>query len=316
MTITKRIDAVTHIPNSHRGCVIPRPKSVKVELTAACDFKCFFCATSQNLRKKGHMNLRLFKRIALEMRQAGVEELGLFYLGESFLYKHLAEAVRYAKEDCKFPYVFLTANGHAATPEKIEAVMRAGLDSLKWSFNWGDKDQCRQVTGVDAYQNVMETIIAAKGIRDKVESETGHRCRLYASSIRYDGAQQARMETAVNVILPFVDEHYWLPLYNQAGLATKTEEAKGMKPTAGNMGRVGGLVDPLPCWALFTEGHVSWDGVLTGCCFSHVPDFDFGDLKDMPFMEAWNSGHAQRLRAAHLERDVKGTPCESCAAYS
>ncbi len=316
MSITKRIDAITHIPKSHTGVVIPAPRSVKVELTAACDFKCYFCATSQNLRKKGHMDLSLFKRIAVEMRAAGVEELGLFYLGESFLYKHLAEAVRFAKEEAGFPYVFLTANGNAATPEKIEAVMRAGLDSLKWSFNSADAEQCQEITGVDAFAKVVETIKAADAIRDKVLDETGHRCRLYASSIKYDGAQQARMESAVGEIVPFVDEHYWLPLYNQAGLATKAEEAKGMKPTAGNMGRVGGLVDPLPCWALFTEGHVSWDGVLTGCCFSHTPDFDFGDLKDMPFMEAWNSGHAQLLRVAHLERDVKGTPCESCAAYS
>ena len=315
MSITQRIDAITHIPDTHRGRVLPRPRSVKVELTAACDFKCFFCATSHNLRKKGHMNMRLFMRIAKEMREAGVEELGLFYLGESFLYKHLTEAVRYAKEECGFPYVFLTANGHAATPAKIEAVMQAGLDSLKWSFNWGDAGQCREVTGVDAFHSVVETIKSAWVIREQVLAKTGHKCRLYASSIKYDGAQQKRMESAVKEIRPFVDEHYWLPLYNQAGLVSEVEAEKGLNPSAGNMGRIGGLVAPLPCWALFTEGHVSWDGVLTGCCFSHTPDFDFGDLKEMGFMEAWNSIHAQKLRGAHLGLDVTGTPCETCAAY-
>ena len=316
MTITKRIDAITHIPSTHRGTILPAPRSVKVELTAACDFRCYFCATSQNLRKKGHMNLQLFRRIAKEMRRAGVQELGLFYLGESFLYKHLAEAVRYAKEDCGYPYVFLTANGHAATAEKIEAVMRAGLDSLKWSFNWVNQAHCVSVTGVDAFSKVVATIKEAKGIRDRVYDETGHACSLYASSIKYDGETQTRMESAVKEIEPYVNEHYWLPLYNQAGLATKALRNVNLNPTAGNMGRIGGLVDSLPCWALFTEGHVSWDGVLTGCCFSHIPDFDFGDLKELDFMDAWNSIHAQRLRAAHLERDVTGTPCESCAAYS
>ena len=64
MSITERIDNTTRIPESHRAEVIPAPRSVKIELTAACDFKCFFCATGQNLRPKGHMDWMLFTRLA------------------------------------------------------------------------------------------------------------------------------------------------------------------------------------------------------------------------------------------------------------
>lgn len=311
-TITDRIDNITHIKEQYKNTVLPPPKSVKIELTANCNFKCFFCATEKKLRPQGPMDFELYKRLAKEMRLSGVEELGLFYLGESFLYKQLPDAVRWAKEDCGYPYVFLTTNGHLCKPDKVRAVMEAGLDSLKFSFNWASPAQCVEITRVDAFERVVGHIKEARKIRDEIEKKTGHRCGLYASSIHFDGEQQHRMEEAVSLIRDSVDEHYFLPLYQQGGFVTKDEQERGLEPQVGNRGRMEALVDPLPCWALFQEGHVSWDGVLTGCCFSHTPDFDFGDMKNMHFMEAWNSESAQNLRHAHLNMDVTGTPCEHC----
>ena len=132
------------------------------------------------------------------------------------------------KVECGYPYVFLTTNGRMATAERIRACMAAGLDSLKFSYNFADAQQFQDVTGVkaNAFASIAEHIRQARRIRDEVEAETGHRCGLYASSILYDGEQRVKMEQAVDAILPHVDEHYWLPLYGQAGL---TRGAKGTR---------------------------------------------------------------------------------------
>ena len=73
---------------------------------------------------------------------------------------------------------------------------------------------------------------------------------------------------------------------------------------------------PLPCWSVFTEGHITADGKLSACCSGHGVDDDMvmGDLNTQTFAEAWNSPQYQALRAAHLRKDVTGTPCETCAA--
>jgi organic radical activating enzyme len=310
--ITDRIDNITSITPDYRSALPPCPKSVKVELTARCDFKCFFCATSARLRHRADMDWGLLQRLLKEMRDAGVDEIGMFYLGESFLYKKLPEAIAYARE-LGYPYIFLTTNGRLATPERVRACIEAGLDSLKFSFNWADQAQCKEITQVDAFDTVVGNIKAARGIRDEVERDSGHHCGLYASSIRYDGDQQVRMAQAVAEIVPNVDEHYWLPLYGQAGL---TAGARGTRPVAGNIGRIGALRDPLPCWSVFTEGHVTFDGQLAACCFDHDGRFNMGDLKTMGFMEAWHSGEFRALRDAHLQGDVSGTPCGTCIAYT
>lgn len=218
--ITNRIDAITQITPEYRCDAPPVPHSVKIELTARCDFNCFFCATAKRLRHKADIDPDLYRRIVRELRDAGVEELGLIYLGESFLCHWLPEAIRYAKQDCGYPYIFLTTNGRLATRDRVAACMAAGLDSLKFSFNNADAEQFASVTRVPGreFRTVVENIKAAQSARD----EGGYRCGLYASSIRYDGEQLQRMEQAVAEILPYVDEHYWLPLYGQAGLTAGT----------------------------------------------------------------------------------------------
>lgn len=311
-TITERIDAITHIPDAYRSPAPPCPRSVKIELTALCDFKCFFCATGMKLRERGPMERRLFERLLAEMREAGVEEIGLFYLGESFLCKWLPEAIAYAK-GIGYPYIFLTTNGRLATPDQVQACMEAGLDSLKFSFNSADPAQFKEITQVDAFDTVVANIRAAREARDTLELSSGHRCGLYASSILYDGEQQERMRKAVALIEPYVDEHYWLPLYGQAGL---TAGARGTKPVAGNIGRIGALRAPLPCWSLFTEGHITYDGRLSACCFDHDGRFDMSDLTKQSFLEAWHSAPFRALREANLRRDVEGTACEKCIAYN
>ena len=112
MGITERIDNITRIAPRYQGEVIPAPKSVKIEITATCNYECAFCVKSIR-NDDGHMDRALYSRLLGEMRAAGVEELGVFYIGESFTCKWLPDAIREAKE-AGFPYVFLTTNSSAA----------------------------------------------------------------------------------------------------------------------------------------------------------------------------------------------------------
>jgi len=239
----------------------------------------------------------------------------VFYLGESFMNPRLlVDCVAWAKQELKFPYVFLTSNASMAFPEAVEACMQAGLDSLKWSVNAADEAQFEQVMGVSGklFGRALDNIRSAWELRKAGGYATG----LYASSIRYDGEQQARMEALLaERVRPWVDEHYWLPLYSMGAFATQREKELGYRPTAGNQGRLGALRAPLPCWSAFTEGHVTAEGRLSACCFDATANWTMGDLTRVSFLDAWNSAHFVALRAAHLRKDVRGTVCENCVAY-
>jgi MoaA/NifB/PqqE/SkfB family radical SAM enzyme len=316
VAITARIDNVTRIAKEFLRADPPAPRSVKIEISPRCNYRCGFCALRTRAEQpNSDMDFDLFRRITREMRDAGVEEIGVFYLGESFMNPELlTDCIRYLKQDIAMPYVFLTSNASLSTPDAVEECMRCGLDSLKWSVNAADEAQFAKVMGVapKLFRRALENIKAAWAVREAKRYATG----LYASSIRYDGEQQRKMEALLSAhVRPYVDEHYWLPLYSMGAFATQRERELGYRPTAGNQGRLDALRDPLPCWSAFTEGHVTADGKLSACCFDATANWTMGDLNQASFMQAWNSPAFVALREAHLKRDVRGTVCEQCLAY-
>jgi hypothetical protein len=308
MTLMKRLDSLTSIPSEYRCEAPPAPPSVKVELTSRCNYACSFCAKRSKLRAQGDMSFDEFTRVADDLRASGVQEIGLFYLGESFLVDWLERAIRHCKT-VGFPYVFLTTNGSLASPERVEACMAAGLDSLKFSLNWADQAQFESVTGVKAklYEAANRNILEARRVRD----EGGHACKLYGSYVRYDGEQDKRMETFLDTIRPIVDHVYALPLYTQAAHVDKANNPDWTF-SVGNRGRADALRPPVPCWSIFTEGHITWDSKLAACCFDHDGRFEMGDLTKESFSSAWNSEKFRALRRAHLNGDVRETVCASC----
>src|SRR4051812_44448780 len=147
LRITQRIDAVTGIPERYRAASLPAPRAAKIELTSQCNYRCGFCAHRLRMKQRGEMDMPFFERIVAEMVDAGVEELGVFYIGESFMCEWLPDAIAYAKGR-GIRYVFLTTNGSLATPARVSGCMRAGLDSLKFSMNNADEAQFERVAAV------------------------------------------------------------------------------------------------------------------------------------------------------------------------
>lgn len=328
MSITERIDAVTKIGEERylmKG-IQPPPKSVKIELTAKCNLRCKFCAVrTREKQAEKDMDLDFFKKITWDMRISGVEEIGLFYLGEPFMNTDLlVEAIKHCKE-IGFPYVFITSNATMAEEDKVEKVMQAGLDSLKWSVNFATPEQFTEITGCNSVlmNRAFENIHKAYRIRHLGNYKTA----LSASSILYEGEQKQKMwDVLQGNVIPYVDKHYWLPLYQMSMYKDKIKAEMGYTPTAGNMGRIDEKTmlptrKPLPCWSAFTEGHVRVDGGLSACCFGADDRFDMGTLNGENFMKAWNSEKFQALRVAQLntveegQDALKGTPCQVCVAY-
>lgn len=326
MDITQKIDAVTQIGDERikAGGFQPVPKSVKIEITARCNLRCKYCAlrTRKSTPQKD-MDFDVFKAITTDMKDAGVKEIGLFYLGESFMKPDLlVDCARWCKQELGFDWVFLTSNGTTAYPSVVKSLMEAGLDSLKWSLNSWCAKQFTEITGGPAA--MFDSI--ANNVQDayKVRKEGGFKTLLSASSILYDGVQVANIRRYLyERINGFIDKHYWLPVYQMAMYPEEVKKNLGYVPTMANTGRIEEKTmmpnrNPLPCWAVFTEGHVRVDGGLSACCFDCDGTFDMGRLDGGNFMEEWNSDKFQKLRETHIETITKGpnvlldTPCKVC----
>jgi len=301
--IVERVAATVTVPPGLRMERPPFPKKAKIEVTSRCDLKCFFCQHTYDVRGHGDIDRDFLYRILHEMKHLGVEDVGLFWIGEPLLVKPLPEYVAYAKK-IGLKYVFITTNGRLATPECIRALFDAGLDSIKFSFNADSRESYRRICGVDGFDRTLENLRYAWEYRGGRGTPA-----IYASTVQIPGREQVYEQTRA-VITPFVDQHYPLRLYGKYSVGEGAEIIE----CPGDQRRT--LASMLPCWSLFTEPHISYDGHMSACFCDHDQRLYMGDLKRMSLMEAWHSEKFRTLRRQHLAKDVTGAVCAGCIAYA
>ena len=105
-----------------------------IETSNACNHACIFCAHQKMKRKVSKIAPNFVYNILQQAYDLGTREVGFYATGEPFLVPELPDYIRKAKE-IGYSYVYLTSNGSLATPERIRAVVDAGLDSIKFSIS-------------------------------------------------------------------------------------------------------------------------------------------------------------------------------------
>jgi len=84
------------------------PRIIFIEPTNYCNYKCTICPITSMKRKKGFMNLDLFKKIVDEASNIGIKRINLQMYGEPLLHPKLLEMIRYAKSKKSFEVWFDT----------------------------------------------------------------------------------------------------------------------------------------------------------------------------------------------------------------
>ena len=121
-----------------------RPKMLSVEVTSRCNLNCPFClvglqnslpSTEHDLlpRGLGNMEFGLYEKIARDAVEFGIENMQLHFQGEPLLHKQFPEMVRLAKRNGMRTNVF--TNGLPLTEKMADAILDAGLDSLRFSVD-------------------------------------------------------------------------------------------------------------------------------------------------------------------------------------
>ena len=109
-----------------------------IETSNACNHRCIFCAYTKMTRKIGKIKPEFVYDILQQAYDLGTREVGFYATGEPFLVPELPDYIAKAKE-IGYEYTYLTTNGALATPERVHAVIGAGLDSIKFSINAPDR---------------------------------------------------------------------------------------------------------------------------------------------------------------------------------
>jgi MoaA/NifB/PqqE/SkfB family radical SAM enzyme len=290
----------------------PLPKKIGIEINNSCNHKCYFCQNPTMTRPRRVMDGQMVRRVLREAHDAGIRHASFYSGGEPFLNRDLPGYVYEAKK-LGFEYVYLSTNGGKVVSDRLIPVLNAGVDSVKFSINAGDRETYSIVHGHDEFEHVMRNLEFVARHR----AETGSPKRLFVSCVETP-INRSSIEALKARVGPIVDEVVIYPFVVIGTPLKKRIERDGTeRPFIGyedtdkldewNRKRL-----KLPCYQLWSYLNVTVEGYLSACCSDYNNDLVVGNLHNSSLLEAWSSPEFQELRLRHLNGNIDGTLCEGC----
>lgn len=280
----------------------PFPKSnFLIEVTNACNHACIFCAHQKMKRKPGKIEKEKVFDILQQAYDLGTREVGFYATGEPFLVPELHEYISKAKE-IGFTYVYLTSNGALATPDKIRAVIDAGLDSIKFSINAPQRKLYEFIHGRDDFDTVMEHLKYLNQYR----KDTGKNYKIYVTGIltRFtenlqDKYQEVFGELADQIVFKYV--------YNQSGYMPEIEDYLRCECDDETRRKCNLPFDAI---SITKEGYLSIENA------DYENMLIVADLNKVSLKEGWYGDVMKDMRRRFMEDDLGGTICDGCVHHT
>lgn len=278
---------------------------LRLELSNICNHSCIFCVNRNMPRKKIHMREELIYRIIKESVELGVKKAGFFINGEPFISKNLDKYIRFAK-DSGFEYIFITTNGALATEESLKNVLNAGLDSIKFSINAGNKESYIKIHCKDDFDKVIRNLMFVYNFRKKSNLDFKILTSFVVTKFTYN-----EVEDYYNFIKNYVDDIVFFNASSFAGI--NREEIDELYVDISNKAiPVFESKSESPCKQLFNSINITCEGFLSLCCSEPYNLLSVLDINHMNLKDAWYSKEMVNLRKKHLENNVEDIQCYNC----
>ena len=155
-------------------------RDLRVSLTDRCNFRCFYCLPNGEpplARKETILTFEEIEYVCEIFVSLGIEKIRLTG-GEPLLRRDIEVLIEklvqlkvqshlelsdfeFQNPIPKLKDLALTTNGHSF-PRRAENLKRAGLDRVTISLDSLQRERFKEITGVDALENVLQSIEAAK----------------------------------------------------------------------------------------------------------------------------------------------------------
>ncbi|OIQ50046.1 Cyclic pyranopterin monophosphate synthase [Pseudodesulfovibrio hydrargyri] len=275
-------------------------KEVEIETHTVCNARCRYCAYPGMAKRVGSklMSIELFDRILkeLDFARPDIERIHLHHVNEPLVRKDIADLVARARKAYPDKEVGFSTNAILMTPERAEAVLKAGLNLLYTTIPSSDPEAYSHIMGVKADVNRVIANIAAfiemagPDVRIVVRSPLSFDQGLIDALGHFDGITM---------------EH--VPLSSRLGAVEQD-----MLDASGGITCSGA---PAPCsktWMLHSLV-ILHEGDVPICCNDQEHTCIVGDIRGQSIEALWNSERFDEVRGWMMGKNrPDGIPCNIC----
>lgn len=283
------------------------PKIIEFEITNHCNFQCLMCKTGvgTSLRERGYMSDEVFDRIIDEIKHYPIA-LKFVGLGEPLLHPKCIEYIKKAKENNII--VHLTTNASLLDEKKMQGLIDAELDSIKFSFQGVDREGYMILRQKDNYEELMKKIEQLHTLRGEREfpyitigtSVTDEK-KEQVEAFRSECSKISdKVEIGITT-LEFIDLEKIQSEAVRDNLRKIQENQDQAKQRY------------VCCPQIFDTIAVRWNGDVTACCADSDGVMTLGNVLKESILDCWNSAKENKYREilARCEYD-KLELCRDC----
>lgn len=275
------------------------PLSIGLEVTNHCNLNCTMCTNDKLTRKKGFMDMSLYRKIVDEVAvESPSTRLWLDFCGEPLLagYK-LYFMISYARKK-GLKNICINTNGTLLTKEYADMLLDSGIDNVSIDCDGFTKEVYESIrVGGDRdkfYENV-EYILAEKKRRN-----------ITNMIIEVKVLEQERNYHEVDQIM-----EYW----KERGAWTAKRR---MRTWAGDVDNHNAIddVDRIACGYAVGICPITWDGFVPCCADDADAKYTWGDVKTESIKSIWTRRNKEFV-ALHMEHrwDELNEMCKKCSDW-
>lgn len=282
-----------------KDCIIEKykPKKLMIEVTNNCNSKCIFCGNCNMTRKRSFVSEKIVKKALEQGIVMGIREVGFYTNGEPLLDKNIEKYIEYAKKNL-YDYVYITTNGILANKNRVKALFDSGLDSIKFSINSIEKENYKNMHGVNCFEKVVENLRNTYYIK---KSQYPNK-KVYVSYVKTK-MNNYKDDEIKHFFEEYCDGVLIQEVRNQGGLISNIEKLK-----INNHENIYNL----PCFYPFNTVIVTCEGYVTACCMDFQNYLVYGNLNEKKLQDIWNNDLIQELRKKHLNGKIEDIICKNC----
>lgn len=286
----------------------PIPGNLVIELNSTCNHNCVFCDYHSRYAKvKRKPYVMSYENAVILLEKAakegfGYTELGFHISGEPLLHKDFARCIERAKA-LGFPYVYTTSNGANAFPEKIQAIVDAGIDSIRFSINGYDRESYMDAHGRDDFDIAMDNLKCMK----EIVARKGEKKISTSISVVLTKKTSKFKKQFIELLSSYTDELVFIPVASLERVSTKVKEEYGLPES--------NVFEYVPCPMVYNTMYISSEGYVIPCCdgtkFESMR-IDYA-LGEKTLTEIWHSEEFARIREAFLQEKLPYEDCKGCS---
>jgi sulfatase maturation enzyme AslB (radical SAM superfamily) len=262
------------------------PPLVRLETTNACNARCIICPHRDMRRPVVAMDHDLYTRLIDECAAAGCREVHLHNFGEPLLDKRIAERVAYAKaQGIRTTKIF--CNGSLLSPERSTALIEAGLDEVKVSFDGATREEFERIRAPLKFDAVVHNIIELVKLRNAMRSPL----KVYVAC-----CSTTDKEATMQFLAERVDGFSFGKLHNWGGQGVVRKRVRK------------------PCSRLWRTFTVLASGDVALCCLDYDGQELLGHVdQNHSIRDVWNGPRYREIRRAHCTARQGDIPlCANC----